>query len=79
MLSNRIIAALSSLPEDLMHALKESLERSNMADIQQEIEQIRNKDQALAEELSRLADEFRYDEILSAIQRSRENPDDSGP
>ncbi|MGB0384019.1 MAG: hypothetical protein ACPGWR_04265 [Ardenticatenaceae bacterium] len=63
-------AALAALPEALLAQLEEAAEGSDMEMMEQVLAQISQLDPALASQLTKLADEFEYDEILQLIEEA---------
>jgi CheY-like chemotaxis protein len=65
-------AALAALPPELLEELHIAVSRSRVNLIDQAIQEIHNHDAALADALARLANNFRYTEMLTLIQEARE-------
>ena len=63
---------LVALPQDLLSNLAQAATRLDMAMITSLIDEIRVHSTGLADGLSSLADEFRYDEISTLIQEARQ-------
>lgn len=59
---------LAALPADLLENLKQGAIRADLISISNEIGRIREKDERLADTLTRLAEDFDYDGILALIQ-----------
>jgi predicted house-cleaning noncanonical NTP pyrophosphatase (MazG superfamily) len=66
----KLTVSLKELPEDLHARLKEAAELSDAALIDQVIKEISSKDEALVDDLLKLAENFAYDKILGLIQGS---------
>jgi hypothetical protein len=66
-----IPAALASLPPDLLARLEQATIRLDVAQISQIINQIRSDQPALANTLDGLAQDFNFDEILTALQKAQ--------
>jgi CheY-like chemotaxis protein len=67
----RLITFIKDLPEGVIVRLKEAMELSDAAMIDEVIEEIRTDNVQLAEALSALAENFAYDEILALADGSR--------
>ncbi|MGB0384020.1 MAG: response regulator [Ardenticatenaceae bacterium] len=65
-------AALAALPASLLAPLEEAVNGSDMELMEQVIAQISLLDPALATQLTTLADEFEYDEILELIEEAHD-------
>jgi signal transduction histidine kinase/CheY-like chemotaxis protein len=63
--------ALAALPPELLEELKVAVSRSKVNLIDQAIQEIRSHDAALADALARLANNFRYTEMLTLIQKTK--------
>ena len=63
----KLTVSLKELPEDLHARLKEAAELSDAALIDQVIKEISSKDEALVDDLLKLAENFAYDKILGLI------------
>ena len=62
--------ALAALPKELLAQLQEAVYASDIELMEQRIAQISRLDSALANQLTKLADEFEYDEILELIEEA---------
>ncbi|MEJ2638970.1 MAG: response regulator, partial [Desulfosarcinaceae bacterium] len=65
-----LVASFLHLPEALKSGLKEAVELSDTALIDEVMEAIRAEDAVLAETLSKLSSDFAYDRILALIQQT---------
>jgi len=68
-----IRAGLGQLPPDILDAMEDAVTHLDMERIDHVIEQVSRTRTALAEGLTRLADNFEYDEILDLIRKAQ-NP-----
>ena len=59
---------VAALPAEWLAALKQAAEETDVEALFEVIEQIRERDAAVADALARLAEDFEYDEILALIQ-----------
>ncbi|MBD3306846.1 PAS domain S-box protein, partial [candidate division KSB3 bacterium] len=66
-------SAFTAVPLELLNELEQATIRADMPLILTLIDEIRPYHASLADALFRLADEFGYDEILTGIQRTKEN------
>ncbi len=62
--------ALAELPADWLAALKQGAEETDVEVLFEVIEQIRDRDAAVADALALLVEDFEYDEILALIQHA---------
>jgi CheY-like chemotaxis protein len=62
--------AVTALPAEWLTALKQGAEETDVEVLFEVIEQIRERDAALADALARLVEDFEYDEILATIQQT---------
>jgi two-component system sensor histidine kinase/response regulator len=69
-----IPAALAALPADVLANLEYAALRTNITLIASIIGQIRPYDAGLAEALTRLADDFDYEQMLTLIRHAKEEP-----
>ncbi len=68
--------ALDGLPADWLETLRRGARRADIVLIAEVVAQIRKRDAATADALGRLADDFRYDEILALLPGTdRKTPD----
>jgi two-component system sensor histidine kinase/response regulator len=63
---------LAALPQDLVLALQQATVQGKFAEMLDTTERVREHDEGLADELARLVEGFRYDEILVWIERAGE-------
>jgi hypothetical protein len=61
-------AAFAGIPDDLLRRLKDAATEASITDVVREISEIGAYNTSLAEALTRLADEFAYDQILALIE-----------
>jgi CheY-like chemotaxis protein len=66
-------SALANLPPDLLASMEQDLIEGNKDLILGHIDQIRLRDEALAETLTRLVDDFEYAKILNSIVEANEH------
>ena len=63
-------ASLAKLPAELLTRLEDAVERSSKKQITAIIEEIRAHHAQIANALTHLADDFKYDDILTIIQNT---------
>jgi hypothetical protein len=68
--SPHLAASMRRLPETLRAELREAVELSDTARIDEAMAAIRTEDAALAEALAKLSSDFAYDRILALFQPS---------
>ena len=66
----RTQAALKALPEEWLEGLQKGAHRADIMLINKVVEQIGERDRALANNLAKLAEDFEYDELLALIQKN---------
>ncbi len=64
--------ALAALPAEWLAALKQGAEGADVEVLFEVIEQIRERDAAIADALARLVEDFAYDEMLALLQQIEE-------
>lgn len=67
-----IPAVFDSIPETLLFTLEQVADRSSKKEITAAIEQIRPYAASVAQALTRLADDFHYDDILAVLRAWKE-------
>ncbi len=67
----RTQAALQALPEEWLEGLQKGAHRADIMLINKVVEQIGERDRALANNLAKLAEDFEYDELLALIRKDQ--------